>query len=371
MKLNDIAQILLFVLIVIGSCTTDEDLMVTSEEASNKDSDVIVKVDENSNKPGDERIVTVELGTAKDFAILSKSGITNVPPSAITGNVGTSPITGAALLLTCPQVSGTIYSVDAAGPLACRVTDAPGLGIAVGDMQTAYTDAAGRSIPNYLNLGAGTIGGRTLLPGLYKFTSAVNIPTDITISGSPNDIWIFQVAGTLTMSSAVRMTLEGGAQASNIFWQVSGAVTLGTTSHFEGNLLGATSIAVQTGATVNGRLLAQTAVTLQMNTVTVPAEKVEVPCVKTNLNLYAPFTSFATGTDTNNNVYVFLYRALGDLRIYYDELNAKWVLSVYSEGFSCLSPYSACNDPGSCDFTISSEEIDDLIDDALALGLGL
>jgi hypothetical protein len=141
---------------------------------------------------------------------------------------------------------------------------------AIGDMQTAYTDAAGRINPDFLNLGAGTIGGLTLTPGLYKWTSSVNIPTDIAIAGGPNDIWIFQVAGTLKMSSAVRVTLSGGAQAKNIYWQVAGAVTFGTTSHFEGIILGQTGINLQTGATINGRLLAQTAVTLQMSTVTQP-----------------------------------------------------------------------------------------------------
>ena len=137
-------------------------------------------------------------------------------------------------------------------------------------MQTAYTDAAGRSYPTYLNLGAGNIGGRTLSPGLYKWTTPVIIPTDITISGSPNDVWIFQVAGTLDASSAVRITLSGGAQAKNIFWQVAGAVTLGTTSHFEGIILGMTGINLKTGASINGRLLAQTAVTLEQNTLTQP-----------------------------------------------------------------------------------------------------
>jgi hypothetical protein len=119
-------------------------------------------------------------------------------------------------------------------------------------------------------LGAGNIGGKTLTAGLYKFTSAVVIPTDVTISGSSTDVWIFQVAGTLTMSSAVKITLAGGAQAKNIFWQTSGAVTLGTTSHFEGNILSQTGINLQTGASINGRMLAQTAVTLQQNAVTKP-----------------------------------------------------------------------------------------------------
>ncbi|MFH0894657.1 MAG: ice-binding family protein [Bacteroidota bacterium] len=215
-------------------------------------------------------LAVVDLGVAGDFVILSKTGITDVFPSAITGDVGSSPITGAAILVSCAEVTGTIYTVDAAGPLPCRVTNANMLTTAVSDMEAAYTDAAGRTNPDFLNLGAGNIGGETLTPGLYKWTSAVIIPTDVTISGGPNDVWIFQVAGTLTMSSAVNITLSGGAQAKNIFWQTAGAVTFETTSHFEGNILGMTDINLQTGASINGRMLAQTAVTLQMNTVTQP-----------------------------------------------------------------------------------------------------
>ena len=212
----------------------------------------------------------VDLGLAGKFTILSKSGITDVYKSSVTGDIGTSPITGAAIGLTCTEVVGDIYSVDAAGPLPCRLTNATRLTTSVGDMQTAYTDAAGRVNPDFVNLGAGDIGGKTLTPGLYKWTSALVIPTDITISGTDTDVWIFQIDGTLIMSSAVRITLAGGAQAKNIFWQAAGAVTLGTTSHFEGIILGQTGINMTTGATINGRLLAQTAVTLQMNTVTNP-----------------------------------------------------------------------------------------------------
>ncbi len=212
----------------------------------------------------------VNLGNAGNFVILSKSGITDVYPSAIVGNIGTSPITGAAIHLTCTEVTGAIYSVNAAGPLPCRITNPSGLTTAVGDMQAAYTNAAGRSNPNFLNLGAGNIGGLTLTPGLYKWTTALIIPTNITISGGPRDTWIFQVSGTLNMSSAVKITLIGGAKAKNIFWQTTGAVTLGTTSHFEGIILGKTGINLKTGASINGRLLAQTAVTLQMNSVIRP-----------------------------------------------------------------------------------------------------
>lgn len=212
----------------------------------------------------------LDLGVAGSFVILSKTGITDVYKSAIIGNIGTSPITGAAIKVVCSEVVGAIYTVDAAGPLPCSIPNASLLTTAVGDMQTAYTDAAGRSNPNFLNLGAGNIGGKTLKAGLYKWTSALVIPTNVTISGSSSDVWIFQVSGTLKMSSAVRIILKGGAQAKNIFWQTTDAVTLGTTSHFEGNILCQTGINMQTGATINGRMLAQTAVTLQMNSVTKP-----------------------------------------------------------------------------------------------------
>ncbi len=223
----------------------------------------------NDEESKGNALEVVNLGVAGEFVILSKTGITSVYKSSILGDIGTSPITGAAMTLSCGEVTGSVFSVDAAGP-ACKITSATRLGIAVLDMQAAYTDAAGRVDPDFLNLGAGTIGSITLLPGLYKWSSSVNIPTDITISGSSTDIFIFQVAGTLTMSSAVRVTLEGGVQAKNIFWVVSDAVTFGTTSHFEGNILGQTGINMKTGATMNGRMLAQTAVTLQMNTVVQP-----------------------------------------------------------------------------------------------------
>ena len=212
----------------------------------------------------------VRLGTAGTFAILSKTGITDVYASAVKGDVGTSPITGAALLLSCGEVTGRVFVVDAAGP-PCAINDATTLTAAVGDMQTAYLDAEGRVSPNFTELGAGEIGGLTLTPGLYKWGTDLLITNDVTLSGGQNDVWIFQVAGVLNEGNAARITLAGGAQAKNIFWQVAGSVTIGTTAHFEGIVLGKTLVAVNTGASVNGRLLAQTAVTLQMNSITQPA----------------------------------------------------------------------------------------------------
>ncbi|WPD24337.1 MAG: ice-binding family protein [Candidatus Electrothrix scaldis] len=214
----------------------------------------------------------VDLGDAGTFAILSKTGITDDPQSPVVGDVGTSPITGAALHLTCAEVTGNIYTVDAAGPLPCSTTNATFLTSAVGDMELAYDDAAGRVLPDFTELGAGEIGGLTLVPGLYSWSSTLLISTDVTLSGGPDDVWIFQVAGDLKQSSFAQVTLASGALAKNIFWQVADSVTLGTYAHFEGIILGKTGIAVNTGASVNGRLLAQTAVTLQQNAITAPAD---------------------------------------------------------------------------------------------------
>lgn len=254
----------------MSSCDQNNDIVTPSGTSST----IIPKISSNlstvGTRPKVNSLNAVNLGIAGDFAILSKTGITNVYKSTITGDIGSSPITGAAVLVECNEVLGTIYTVDAAGPLPCSITNATRLTVAIGDMETAYTDAAGRSNPDFLNLGAGDIGGKTLTPGLYKWSTALIIPTDITISGSSTDVFIFQVAGTLKLSSGVRITLAEGAQAKNIFWVVADAVTCGTTSHFEGTILGMTGINLQTNATINGRMLAQTAVTLQMNTVKQP-----------------------------------------------------------------------------------------------------
>lgn len=219
---------------------------------------------------------TVNLGTAGDFAILSKAGITNVPTSAVTGNVGSSPITGAFIGITCGEVTGIIYSADAAGPLPCRVTDSSLLTTAVSDMEAAYTDTATRTpaIGPNLNIGGGTVSTQTLTPGLYTWTSPVTITGDITLSGSSTDIWIFQINGTLSIDANVDIILTGGASPENVFWQTTQTVNLMAGSHFEGNILSQTDIAMRSGATLNGRALAQTEVTLIANTIIIPTDSV-------------------------------------------------------------------------------------------------
>lgn len=217
----------------------------------------------------------VNLGTAGEFAILAKSGVSTVPTSAVTGDVGVSPasatyITGFSLTMdasnefaTSPQVTGSVYSADYTPPTPSRMTTS------ISDMETAYTDAAGRA-PDVTELGAGDIGGMTLDPGVYKWGTGLLIPTNVTLDGSATDIWIFQIAGDLTMSSATRINLTGGAVAKNVVWQVAGLVDIGTTAHLEGVVLTQTAITLRTGATVNGRLLAQTAVDIDSSTVVQP-----------------------------------------------------------------------------------------------------
>ena len=146
----------------------------------------------------------VNLGSAGNFVILSKTGITDVPTSAVTGNVGTSPITGAANHLACREITGRIFSVDAAGAAPCNQMDPARLTTAVHDMQTAYANAAGRPA-DFINLAGGILVGALSAPGVYKWTTGVTIPAHVYLSGSSTDIWIFQIAGNLTVADSKRV----------------------------------------------------------------------------------------------------------------------------------------------------------------------
>lgn len=219
----------------------------------------------------------VNLRTAADFALLSKTGISTVPTSVITGDIGVSPIDLTAItgfsevmdssnqFATSTQVVGRVYAANLTSPTPTKMTTA------IGDLATAYTDAAGRAIPDFSELGTGQIGGLTLSPGLYKWGTNVLISTDVTLSGGPNDVWIFQISGGIIQASDIRVNLSGGAKAKNVFWQVAGDVNIGARAHFEGNILCDTGINLGSNASVNGRLLSNTAVTLIKNTVTQPA----------------------------------------------------------------------------------------------------
>jgi hypothetical protein len=166
---------------------------------------------------------------------------------------------------TSAQVTGRIYAADDAAPTPSNMTTA------IGDMQLAFTDAAGRAA-GITELGAGNIGGMTIVPATYSWGTGLLIPTDVTLSGSATDVWIFQIAQDLTISNGAQIVLAGGALPANVFWQVSGLADIGTTAHCEGTILSQTAITLGTGASINGRLFAQTAVTIDEGAAVLPAE---------------------------------------------------------------------------------------------------
>jgi hypothetical protein len=213
---------------------------------------------------------------AGEYSILSKAGISTVPDSVITGNIGVGPIFATAitgftltmdatnLFSTSDQVTGNVYAADYDSPTSVNLTTA------VADMGTAYTDAAGRAA-DHTELHTGEIGGETLTAGVYKWSNGVSIDSDVTLDGGANDVFIFQIAKGITQASDTNIILSGGVQAKNIFWQAAETVSIGTYAHFEGNVLSMTNITMGTNSSVNGRLLAQTAVTLNKSTVTAPS----------------------------------------------------------------------------------------------------
>jgi hypothetical protein len=216
----------------------------------------------------------VKLRSASDFVILAKSGVSTTGTSSIVGDVGISPaaasfITGFGLTMdasnefsTSALVDGRVYAADYTPPTPTMMTTA------ISDMETAYTDAAGRTNPDHTELGAGDITSMTLAPGLYKWSSTVLISAaGVTLSGGSSDVWIFQIAQNLEVADGAHVTLSGGAQASHVFWQVAGQATIGTTAVMKGTILSQTAIVLNTGAILDGRALAQSAVSMDAATV--------------------------------------------------------------------------------------------------------
>ena len=212
----------------------------------------------------------MNLRSTSGFVVLAGSLISNVPTSALTGNVGLSPAARAAITgFGLTEVTGTIYASDDVSPAGVAAM----LTAAKGDLTTAYNDAKGRTATDMVVL-AGNIGGRTLTPGLFKSNGSLEISSgDLTLDarGNANAVFIFQIASTLTTTSGRQVILAGGAKASNIFWQVGSSATFGTTSVMKGTIMADQSISVNTGARVEGRLLARiAAVTLAGNTLVEP-----------------------------------------------------------------------------------------------------
>jgi hypothetical protein len=259
-----------------------------------------------------DSVLPVYLGSASNFVILAETGITTTGATKVTGDMGVSPyaatsITGFGLIedasntfWTSSLVNGKVYAANNVSPTPTMMTNA------INDMETAYTNAAGRTLPNYSELYSGDLSGKTLTPGLYKWSSAVTVSSaGVTISGNANNIWIFQIAQDLTIANGANVTLSGGALASNIFWQVAGNVSLGTTAAMQGIILCKTLIAINTGATLNGRALAQTAVTLDANTITQPAT---LTAVKNSSSISREFVLFQNYPNPFNPITIISYQ---------------------------------------------------------------
>jgi hypothetical protein len=232
-----------------------------------------------TNKPTCERFdyeFPVDLGSACNYAILAKTGISTEPTSEITGNIAVSPIAASAMtgftftldssgkFSTSSQVTGKAFAASYAAPT-------PGtLSTAVGDMDTAYADATARtsSDTSKINIGLGTIGGQTFLPGLYTFTSGVTIASDITFEGGPDDVFIIQIETSLHQTANTQVLLAGCAQAKNIFWRVKTSTYIGKDALMQGIILGATKVEMLAGSSLIGSLLTKTRVDLDNATIT-------------------------------------------------------------------------------------------------------
>ena len=210
------------------------------------------------------------LGTATSFAVLAAAGITNAGPTTITGDVGTFP---------------TTTETGFAGPAPNIVTLTPGSVNHAGDAVTqgartdevtAYNDLANQTPCPIFGTNPGSLDGRTLIPGCYKFTSSaiLNVGQTLTLSGF--GVYVFQIGSALTIGNGTTVALINNAQACGVYWQVTSSATIGTTANFQGTLIAGTSISLNTGAIWNGRALAGAlapsgAVTMLSNTITRPA----------------------------------------------------------------------------------------------------
>jgi len=253
-----------------------------SGDASGTVSPVTIIINANKNVTANFTAIAgfINLGGAAIYTVLSKAGISTTVGSSITGNIGVSPaaataITGFGLIMdpsntfskSSPSslVSGKVYAADYTTPTPANISTA------VSDMETAFTTANGLTTNVITELYAGDITGKTLVPGLYKWGTGLLISAaGVTLSGNANDTWVFQIGQGLIVANGAIIHLTGGAQAKNIFWITASDAEIGTTANFSGNILSQTKIVIKTGATVTGRLLGQTGVTLDAATVIFP-----------------------------------------------------------------------------------------------------
>lgn len=228
----------------------------------------------------------VGLGTASSFAVLAGSTVTNTGETVVSGDLGVSP--GTAITGFPPGLvgGGVIHSADAVALQAQS------------DVTTAYNDAAGRTPATPV---ASELGGRTLVGGIYSTNEGMALTGTVTLNGQgdPNTVFVFQAGSTLITASDSTVALINGAQACNVYWQVSSSATLGTDSEFVGTAMALTTITAQTDATIEGRLLARNgAVNLDDNTINRPTCTSSTPTSTPSTSGSATSTGSTSGTPT-------------------------------------------------------------------------
>jgi hypothetical protein len=213
----------------------------------------------------------LSLGSAGNFAVLAGSTVTSTGLTVINGgDVGVAP--GTAITGFGPGVLLAPYAFHSGDAVALA---------AQGDLTTAYNDAA--ALPVTQTLTGQDLGGQTLMPGVYFFSSSAQLTGTLTLNDNnePNAQFVFQIGSTLTTASnSAVVTIEGGSNpGSNVFWQVGTSATIGSGTAFEGSILANASITMDTGASILGgsALASVGAVTLQGNTIDASSSSSSVP----------------------------------------------------------------------------------------------
>lgn len=250
---------------------------LTDNEVSDAVDDLAAATSEfnDSKQNGTKVVEKINLGSAEDFAILSKTGISTTGSTMITGDIGISPaaasfITGFGLTMDSSNefsisslVTGSIFASDyQVGTPALLTT-------AINDVVIAYNDGAGRTA-DYTELYTGDLSGKTFTSGVYKWSNDVLINTDFTLNGSSTEVFIFQIAGTLSMAANTQINLTGGVNPANVYWIVADTVAIGVGADFQGIILAMTNVTMNTGSSITGMIYAQTSVSLDATIVTKP-----------------------------------------------------------------------------------------------------
>ena len=286
------------------------------------------------------------MGTEQNFAVLGGSTVTNTGSSVLTGDLGLYP--GTAITGFPPGlVTGEIHVADAVALQAQTDTTA------------TYIDLAGQACNTTVSA---DLGGQTLTPGVYCSASSMALTGELTLDagGDPNAVWVFQMGSTLTTASNSSVVLTNGADACNVFWQVGSSATLGTTTSFIGNIFALTSITLNNGASVSGRLLARNgAVTLDNNTVTAPVCGIAPVASITLDKTFSPDTIYAGGvstlTITLSNANDTIANLIGPL---IDNLPAGLVVVDGSVNTTCVEVLTATgNDLSSAWFIVDTSKV--------------